>query len=509
MNASIILLGWMFSPLLLLAVISFVKKDAPNVRTVGRVLAVVPTFFAALAMVVVANGAQWTDWATNAKWFAFGDVEFYEQRLFEVGFNTGLTPIGFILMVLASVLLIPSVFSIRSNERNVKGMLQLIFILQLGMLGVFAAQNLFLFFLFFELTFVSTFFLISKWGGVDRERTGWQFLIYNGIGSALMLLVFVVLFAATGTGYLPQLVGIMSQPMEAANNMMLLPLSETVRSVLFWMLVVAFGIKLPIVPLHRWMVSAHEHAPIPAVILHAGVLLKIGAYGLYMFALLLFSFEWGQYSNIILVFGVVNLLYGAFLAFRQTDFRRVLAYSSVSHMGIVIAGLAASSFEAIEGAFFQTISHGLIAALMFFIVGEWSARTGTTTLARLGGMSKVSPFVAGMLLATGMASLGLPGTSGFVGEFTVFAGWFAVDSVTASVGALALILTAAYVLRAIMGVVFGATTEETANVGDVSVASRAIMVGLFALIVLLGVMPNLIDTFTNPIAILQSLLIGG
>ncbi len=221
------------------------------------------------------------------------------------------------------------------------------------------------------------------------------------------------------------------------------------------MLLVAFGIKLPIFPFHTWMLKVHTEAPPAVVMIHSGILLKMGAYGLIRFGILFFPAEAKQWAWMLALLGVINIVYGAILAMVQKDFKLVLAYSSISHMGIVLLGLAAFNVSGLQGAVFQLISHGLISALMFLLVGSIYERTQTTQLDQLGGLASSIPFISGILLVAGMASLGLPGLSGFISEFLAFLGLFETHRVYAIVGTLGIIFTAVYVLRGVLNITFG------------------------------------------------------
>ena len=266
---------------------------------------------------------------------------------------------------------------------------------------------------------------------------------------------------------------------------------------------------MPIVPLHSWMVRVHVQAPPAVVMIHAGILLKIGAYGLIRFNIGLFPDQAENFSVLLAVLGVINLLYGAFLALVQSDFKMVLAYSSVSHMGIVLIGLGSLNEAGIQGAIFQMISHGLIAALLFFLVGIFYERTKTSEIPNLGGMAKAMPLTAGFLLVGVMASLGLPGMSGFVSEFMAFLGLFKEMPWLAAVGAIGIIMTAVYLLRAVLGVTYGKPNREWAGVVDLRKIESIPVVVLTALIVVIGVYPNLLGGPLQETLELIMLKVGG
>ncbi len=434
-------------------------------------------------------------------WFRFADFP-ENPSLYEVPFELGIDGLSLVMLVLTAILSTLSAVASLSIKHGWKGYFLLFLLLQTGIMGVFAAGNLILFFIFFEITLVPMFFLIGKWGYIEKERAAYSFLIYNGLGSAVLLIVIMVLFAKTGTSNIAALEQIITH----GGMMLMSNISEELKWGLLLGLIVAFGVKLPIFPLHSWMLKVHVQAPPAIVMLHAGVLLKIGAFGLIRFGLGIFPEQFSDISYFIIVLGLVNLLYGAFLALIQKDFKMVLAYSSISHMGIVLIGIGALNEAGIQGAIFQVVSHGLIAALLFFLVGVIYERTRTSMLSELGGLAKLLPVASGFLLAAGLASLGLPGMSGFVGEFMAFLGLFQEEPVLGAIGALGLILTAAYVLRAVLSITYGKGGEAPSHWKDIQRAEWLPLCLLTGLIVLIGVYPSiLVEPLTDT---LQNIIMG-
>ncbi|MDQ1911243.1 NADH-quinone oxidoreductase subunit M [Paenibacillus sp. GD4] len=417
-------------------------------------------------------------------------------------------PLVFLTALVATMAALASVYI----KKRWKSYFILFLLLETGMFGVFLAQDLFLFFVFFEITLIPMFFLIGIWGYMDRERAANKFLIYNGLGSAVMLIAFLILVSTAGfnqvndangaslfySGSLQVIQENLLQNANALVNQGEIPdnpffLSETMRWALFILMLVAFGIKLPIFPFHTWMLKVHTEAPPSIVMIHSGILLKMGAYGLIRFGILLFPQEAYAWAGVLATLGVINIIYGAVLAFVQKDFKLVLAYSSISHMGIVLLGLAAFNMEGMEGAVFQLVSHGLISALMFLLVGAIFERTQTTRLDELGGLAKSIPFISGILLVSGMASLGLPGLSGFVAEFMAFLGLFQRIPAAAVVGALGIILAAVYVLRGVLGITYGPVRVERPEMRDARLIEAIPMITLVAFIVVLGIYPSVVS----------------
>lgn len=492
-----------FSPLLGVLVLIFTPShDERSIKWIGILGTLFPLGTAIVtlsAFNMSGEGLQLTErfqWVSYEVFQSKGEVSY--PILYEVGVN-GLSMVLILLTAVVSVLAAIASFSIKQNW---KSYFILFFLLEMGMLGVFAAQNLFLFFIFFEITLIPMFFLIGRWGYLEKEKAAYSFLIYNGVGSAILLIAFVAMFMKTGTMNFEQLAYTFALPQSELNQMFI---TKNFKMGMLIALLVAFAVKLPVAPLHSWMVRVHVQAPPPIVMIHSGILLKIGAYGLIVFGAGLFPDQFRSLAFIIGLFGVINLLYGAFLAITQTDFKRVLAYSSVSHMGIVLIGLAAVNEAGLTGAVFQVVSHGLISALLFFLVGVLYERAGSSELRAFGGVAKRMPIFAGVMLAGGLASLGLPGMSGFISEFMAFLGLFEEMPILAAVGTLGLILTAVYVLRAVLAITFGAE-KELSNAYDLSSTERIPAFALLAAILFIGIYPAWLSDMLRPT--LDAILLG-
>ncbi|MFZ0443848.1 MAG: NADH-quinone oxidoreductase subunit M [Bacillus sp. (in: firmicutes)] len=488
-----------FSPFLGMLVISFIPKLERKLLSVVGILATIPALIISLILFFqYRSGGYLEKFDESYNWFSFKNSIQYGE-LFSIKYELGIDGLSLVLLVLTTVIATLAAIASVTIKKELKGYFLLFLLLEIGMLGVFASQNFILFFLFFEITLVSAFFLIGKWGYGEKEKAAYSFLIYNGLGSAILLIVIITLFAKTGTSNFVAL-----QELIASDTF-----PDSLALGLFVALLVAFGFKMPIVPLHSWMVRVHVQAPPAVVMIHAGILLKIGAYGLIRFNIGLFPDQAENFSVLLAVLGVINLLYGAFLALMQSDFKMVLAYSSVSHMGIVLIGLGSLNEAGIQGAIFQMISHGLIAALLFFLVGIFYERTKTSEIPNLGGMAKAMPLTAGFLLVGVMASLGLPGMSGFVSEFMAFLGLFKEMPWLAAVGAIGIIMTAVYLLRAVLGVTYGKPNREWAGVVDLRKIESIPVVVLTALIVVIGVYPNLLGGPLQETLELIMLKVGG
>ncbi|PLR85456.1 complex I subunit 4 family protein [Bacillus sp. V33-4] len=482
MNSSYLLTALVFSPLLGILVLAFLPKAKETmIKTIGFIATLPALILALVAYFQYRGGADLDRFSVELPWIKFANLP--DEYLYAIFYELGVDGFSLIMIVLTAILSTLAAIASIHIKKEWKGYFMLFLLLQTGMLGVFAAENLVLFFIFFEITLIPMFFLIGKWGYFEKEKAAFSFLVYNGLGSAVLLIVIMVLFAKTGTAN----IDLLSQLLDADGPQSLL--SEPLKFGLLISLIVAFGVKLPIFPLHSWMLKVHVEAPPSIVMLHSGILLKIGAFGLIRFGMGIFPEQFLQLAPVLAVLGVINLLYGAFLALIQKDFKMVLAYSSISHMGIVLIGLGAANEAGIQGAIFQVVSHGLISALLFFLVSIFYERLQTSHLDNLGGLAKGMPLTAGFLMAGAMASLGLPGMSGFISEFMAFLGLFETNPILAAVGTIGIIMTAVYLLRAVLSITFGKAHREFAGVPDLRTVEMVPVLTLIGLIILIGVYP--------------------
>ncbi|MFC0044196.1 NADH-quinone oxidoreductase subunit M [Metabacillus iocasae] len=488
---SFLLTFLIFSPFIGLLFLLFIKKDKEKlIKWVGALSTLLPLSVAWLIYIQVKTGRAYDSFLQQYEWFRFGYTE-SPTDLFSIQYEVGIDGFSLLLLLLTTTISTLAAFGSFSIKSGLKGYYALFLLLEVGMLGVFVAQNLILFFIFFELTLIPMFFLIGKWGGFDREKAAYTFLLYNGIGSAILLVVIMTLFAKTGTSNIAFLTDLL------ANNELKIFTNQE-KWGLFLGLLIAFAVKLPVFPLHTWMVRVHVQAPPSIVMLHAGILLKIGAFGLIRFGIGMFPREFSSLSMLIVILGIINLLYGAFLAWRQDDLRKVLAYSSVSHMGIVLMGLGALNHAGVQGAIFQVISHGFISALLFFLVNALLERFNTSMISKLGGLANTAPILSGVLLTGAMASLGLPGLSGFISEFMTFLGVFNTFPWLGALGTLGIIMTAVYMLKAVLNMTFGKQSEHHVSKHDLYKGEIAIVSLFLLFILLIGVYPDVLTNMIEP-----------
>ena len=368
--------------------------------------------------------------------------------------------------------------------------------LQTAVMGVFMAQDFVLFFIFWELELIPMFFLISIWGSGRKEHSAMKFLLFTFTGSAFMFVGLLAVYFSTGTFDMTQLV-----TMDLSD--LLLP-SQLVFALFF----IAFAVKLPVWPVHTWLPDAHTDAPTAVSVMLAGVLLKMGGYGLIRVNVSMFPDVASSAATALAVLAVISILYGALVTFRQTDLKRLVANSSISHMGFVLLGVSSVGAASghlgpvgLTGAAMQMFSHGVVTGLLFVMVGVVYDKAHTRHIPDLGGLAGRMPFAAVAFLIAGLASLGLPATSGFAAEIMVFLGTFPAHSVLTGIATVGVLLAAGYVLWTLQRSLFGPPRERWAHLTDVSRGrGRGADAALMAAIMAVGVYPALVsDVFTTGI----------
>jgi NADH-quinone oxidoreductase subunit M len=389
-------------------------------------------------------------------------------------------------MVLLTAILVPIALGASTSIRHrAKEFVAHTLLLEAGMIGVFLAQDLFLFFVFFEVILVPMYFIIGIWGGERRVYAAMKFFIYTAFGSALMLAGIIALAVYHSAQF--------GQASFGLEDLAGLDLSLGAERWLFAAFALAFAIKVPLFPLHTWLPDAHVEAPTAGSILLAGVLLKLGTYGLLRFNLTLFPEASVEAVPIMGILAVIGIIYGAVVAIVQPDLKKLVAYSSVSHLGFIVLGTFALTSGGLQGAVIQNVNHGLTTGALFLLVGMIYERRHTKRIADFGGLQKVMPIFAGFFLFMTFASIGLPGLNGFVGEFLVLVGSYATLPVLAIIAAGGVILAAVYMLWAYERVFTGAPTiEENKSLVDLSPREISLLAPVAALVLIIGIYPSVL-----------------
>jgi NADH-quinone oxidoreductase subunit M len=360
-------------------------------------------------------------------------------------------------------------------------------LLETSILGVFCSLDLLLFFLFWEIEVIPMYFLISIWGTGRKEYSAIKYVIYTLFGSAFMLAGILSLYFATGS----------LSMVDIARGGMAMVQSVIPVAAIFWLLLIGFAVKLPVFPLHTWLPDAHTDAPTAVSVVLAGALLKMGGYGMIRVCVSIFPDVARQFAIILIVLAVVNVLYGAAITMRQTDLKRLIAYSSVSHMGYVLLGIFALGQVSLVGATMQMFSHGIITGLLFAMAGLVMHNSKERDLRKLGGLARQMPVIAVVFSVAGLASLGLPTTSGFAAEFLVFVGSFTSTAVAGIklwtiLGVLGIVVTAGYILWMLQRVFYGPPLDKFNKVRDADILERVYMFVFVVVIMGVGIYPAIL-----------------
>jgi NADH-quinone oxidoreductase subunit M len=415
-------------------------------------------------------------------------VQFYERYAWVpavgISYEVGVDGISLLLMVLTTFLMPLTILaSWESISSRVREFTICLLFLETGMIGVFAAVDLFLFYVFWEATLIPMYFLIGVWGGPQRIYAAVKFILYTMAGSLLMLVAILALYfihrQATG---------------DVTFNLFRfaqLELAPSTQRWLFLAFFLAFAIKVPLFPFHTWLPDAHVEAPTAGSVILAAVLLKMGTYGFVRFCLPLFPRASIEAAWLIALLAVIGIIYGALMALVQTDIKKLVAYSSVSHLGFVMLGMFAFNAQGLDGAVLQMVNHGLSTGALFLLVGMIYDRRHTRLIADFGGLASVMPIYAAFFLVVVLSSLGLPGLNGFVGEFLVLLGAFQTLPVYAVFGALGVILAAVYLLWMYQRAMFGEVTQAAnKSLKDLAPREVIVLVPVVLVIVWIGVYPQ-------------------
>ncbi|MDX8459638.1 NADH-quinone oxidoreductase subunit M [Mesorhizobium humile] len=459
-----------FLPLVGVLLILFISDDSENARRNIRAIAFITTAFTFVVSLFI-----WTGFDNSQAGFQF--VEKHAWLDSGISYHMGVDGISMLFVILTTFLMPLSILaSWEAIEKRVKAYMIAFLILETLMIGVFCALDIVLFYVFFEAGLIPMFIIIGVWGGKRRVYASFKFFLYTLAGSVLMLLAIMAMFFQSGTTDIPTL---LTHHFPA--NM---------QTWLWLAFFASFAVKMPMWPVHTWLPDAHVEAPTAGSVILAAILLKMGGYGFLRFSLPMFPEASAMFAPLVFTLSVVAIIYTSLVALMQEDMKKLIAYSSVAHMGFVTMGIFAMNQEGVQGAIYQMLSHGLVSGALFLCVGVIYDRMHTREIDAYGGLVNNMPKYAAVFMIFTMANVGLPGTSGFIGEFLTMLGVFKVNTWVAFFAATGVILSAAYALWLYRRVIFGALTKDSLkNLLDLSPREKAIIYPLVVLVIFFGVYP--------------------
>mgnify|MGYP001036189776 FL=1 len=475
-----------FSPIIGILLILFINSEKKKLIKTLSLLTSILTFVISLFIYFLFdNNIDGFQFYFSTEWI----------KSFGIGYTVGIDGISLLLIMITTLLTpISLIASWNSIDKKVKGFNSMILLLEIGMLGVFSSLDLFLFYIFWELILIPMYFIIGIWGGENRIYASIKFFIYTMFGSLLMLVAIIWLII-----YIKPL----NDNIYTTNLLRLFDLSpEISKNIQIWLFLafgLSFAIKVPIFPFHTWLPDAHTEAPTAGSVILAGVLLKMGTYGIIRFCVMLFPDPTIYFAPIISVLAVIAIIYGALVSMVQPDVKRLVAYSSVSHMGFVVLGIFALTTQSLQGSVIQMINHGLSTGALFLLVGMIYDRRHTRLISEFGGLAKQLPVYATLFMIVTLSSIGLPGLNGFIGEFLILLGSFNSVFLNSSlytiIASLGVILSAVYMLWMYQRVFFGKLeNNENQQLIDLSKREIGLLIPILLFIVWIGVYPS---TFLN------------
>lgn len=396
-----------------------------------------------------------------------------------------------LLLILLTTLLTPLILLATSkwNYSNAQRLFGLILLTEAALVGVFSAQDVFLFYFFFEAALIPVYFIAATWGGDNVNRITFKMFVYTIFGSLFMLVAIVYLYVKGASSDISTLATFAPS------------LTETEQGFLFGAFIIALAIKMPLFPLHTWQPDAYSESPTPATMLLSGLLSKMGVYGLIRIAVPFFPVAVEQFGFLVIILAIIGLIYGSIIAVQQDNMKRLVAYSSFAHMGLMAAGVLTGTVEGTQGAIFQMFAHGINAIGLFYIVQVIHERTGTYSLSSLGGITQKTPVLSIYFMIILLGSVALPLTNGFVGEFVLLKSVFEYHYLLGGIAGLTIIFGAVYMLRLMQKSMFGTLNSTTEGFNDIEGSEVLVIFPIAFLVIVTGVFPNYILQLTEPVVV--------
>lgn len=468
---------------LLLGIISFFTstgKAAKNLALAGSLL----------VLAVSVTTLFYTDIQAHHK---YNNVNYYWLKYIGNSFNIGIDSTGRLLSFLTA-LAFPLIFlgTYRHDMKNAPAYFGLMLLAQAGLMGVFLAKDALVFYFFWELALIPVYFLCSQWGGEKRIPVTFKFFVYTFVGSLLMLIGILYVYQHTAARVFED--GTSSAHSFALAHFMNAQLTATEQNCLFWLFFVAFAIKMPIFPFHTWQPDTYDQSPTPVTMVLSGIMVKMGLFGVIRWLIPIFPEAADKFDSIIIFFCITGILYASAIAWMQDNLKKLVAYSSIAHIGLMCAALFTGREMGVQGMMIQMFTHGINIIGLWLVVDMIERKTGVRQISQLGGLASQAPFLTIMLVVVALANIALPLTNAFPGEFLMFAGLFQFNTWYAVAAGIGIILSAVYTLNMIQKIFYGETNTVTSTVGDISWNEKLTLAVIVLIIFITGVYPQpLID----------------
>jgi NADH-quinone oxidoreductase subunit M len=461
-------------PLLASCVLPFVKEKPGRFALVASLA----EFTIACVAVIQFQIDSSIQFEINLSWISSMGINFY----------IGIDGIS-LMMVLLTAFLTPLIIlsALNREYKNPSVFYSLIMLMQLGLMGVFVSLNALLFYIFWELALIPIYFIVAFWGGKNSIAATWKFFIYTIFGSFFMLIAFIWLYFQT-----PDAHSFSWQALTSLN------LGRSSQALLFWAFFIAFAIKLPIFPFHTWQPATYTEAPTPGTMLLAGIMLKMGIYGIIRWMIPVIPLGLQDFGKSAILLSVIGIIYASIIAIKQKDFKRLIAFSSIAHVGLIAAGIFAFSQQSLEGSIIQMLSHGINAVGLFFIADIIFSRTKTNSIASLGGIINSAPQLAIFFSLIMFGTIALPLTNGFWGEFLLLMGVYQYNAYLGVLSGSTIIFGAVYMLRAYQKIMLGESNALTKNIADLTLNEKAVLIPIVFMVIWMGVNPEFFMKFARP-----------
>ncbi len=453
--------------------------NSRNLHVLASILALIECVLSVFGLTTFLKNPEDSLLTFNASWLKDFSINFH------LGWD-GLSALMILLSTMVGFLIILSIKNV--NYENKNRLYAFLFFAQTALIGVFSAKDIFVFYFFFEIALIPVYLISNIWGGANASKITFKMFVYTVFGSLFMLVAFVLLYMRAQTSDIASLKATIS----------LLP--EYIQYFLFWGFLLAFLIKMPVFPFHTWLPDAYSESPTPATMLLSGLLSKMGVYGLLRILLPFAPLGISNYGFIIIILSIIGLIYGSIIAIQQDSIKRLIAYSSFAHMGIMAGAVLTQSQVGIQGAIFQMVAHGFIVVGLFFIAKIIFERTGSRSINSLGGIAQKAPMLSVAFMILVLGSVALPLTNGFVGEFLMLKSLFDYNAICGSIAGLSVIFGAVYMLRFFQKTMFGPLNDKHSSFQDLNASELMVLIPIVIIIVVSGVFPNLILSISKPFA---------